>query len=105
MDGTIDAIPHERVEKIGKEVVMGVKRAATGTVATVGMCFAWPALAAGPVETGGIGFWVILFLAFGALIVAFQFIPAIAMFMSMVRGLFRKAETEAGAGKRAEKRV
>jgi hypothetical protein len=105
LGGTIDAFPHDRVENTGKEVAMNTKRTVTGSLVVAGLCAAWPALAATAEGNGGIGFWVILFLAFGALIIAFQFIPAVVMFASMMKGLFRRAETEAGAGKRAEKRA
>jgi hypothetical protein len=93
------------VENIVKETIMADKRvvAVTGAVAELGV--AWPAFAAGSVEDGGIGFWIILFLAFGALIIAFQFIPAIALFASMVRGVFRRAETQTDNGRRVEKNL
>jgi hypothetical protein len=84
---------------------MNTKRTVTGSLVAAGLCSARPALAATAEGNGGIGFWVILFLAFGALIIAFQFIPAVVLFASMVKGLFRKAETEAGAAKRVEKRA
>jgi hypothetical protein len=93
------------VENIGKEIIMANKRAAAVTWAVAELGVAWPAFAAGSVEDGGIGFWIILFLAFGALIIAFQFVPAIALFASMVRGVFRRADTETHNGRRVEKKA
>jgi hypothetical protein len=48
------------------------------------------ALAASDGKTEGSGVLIILFLAFGALIIVFQLIPGVFMFVSMVKGLFGK---------------
>ncbi len=49
-----------------------------------------PAFAAAGTEPEGNGLMVILFLGFGALIIVFQLIPALMLFLSMVKGIFRK---------------
>jgi hypothetical protein len=58
------------------------------------------ALAAGGAETEGLSLLVIVFLAFGAVIVVFQAIPGLILFYSMIRGLFsapaRKAASVTG---------
>lgn len=46
------------------------------------------ALAAGGAHAQGLSVLVILFLAFGAVIVVFQAIPGLLLFFSMLRGLF-----------------
>ena len=63
-----------------------------------------PAFAAAGAEPGGNGLMVILFLGFGALIIVFQLIPALMLFVSMVKGLFRKPTKAAAfaAGKAAK---
>ncbi len=53
-------------------------------------------------ETNGASLLVILFLGFGALIVACQLIPSLVLFCSMLKGLFdgstaKKAMPKAGA--------
>ena len=58
------------------------------TVLTAAMLKATPALASGDPETTGTSVFVILFLVFGALIVAFQLIPSLVLFSSMLKGLF-----------------
>lgn len=51
-----------------------------------------PALAAGAAEgEKGSGFLLILFLVFGALIIVFQLIPGLVLFVSMIRALFSGA--------------
>ena len=47
-----------------------------------------PALAADTGTGSEIGWLGIIFLGFGALIIAFQFIPAVMLFASMLKGLF-----------------
>lgn len=70
-------------------------------VAGVAVVAAWslgagPAWAAG-VGEAGMGVWTVLFLAFGALVIAFQAIPAVVLFGSLLRSLFvrRPAGAEA----------
>jgi len=66
-------------------------------VALVLGCFTSAAFAAGQADTGGGGFLLTMFLAFCALIVAFQLIPAVLLFVGMVRGLFSKEQKEAAS--------
>ncbi len=50
------------------------------------------ALAASGGKTEGSSLLVILFLTFGALIVVFQLIPGVLLFVSMIKGLFGKGK-------------
>jgi hypothetical protein len=54
-------------------------------------------------DTTGLSLWAFLFLGFGALIVAFQAVPAIILFGAMLRGLLgrrvRSPETTSDAPK------
>ena len=50
-----------------------------------------PAFAASGSERSGISFLLILFLGFAALIIVFQFIPGLVLFVTMVKGLFTRA--------------
>ena len=44
-------------------------------------------------EATGMSLWLFLFLGFGALVVAFQAVPAVLLFGAMLRGLFgRRSE-------------
>ena len=54
---------------------------------------------------GGMGWLGMVFLGFGALIVAFQLIPAIVLFGSMLKGLFTTitAKTALATGKKEHK--
>jgi hypothetical protein len=54
------------------------------------ICSASSALAASDGKAEGSGVLIILFLAFGALIIVFQLIPGVILFVSMVKGLFGK---------------
>lgn len=58
------------------------------------------AFAASGAETEGNALLVTAFLAFGALIIVFQLIPGLALFVSMLKGLFTRpaAEEAASAG-------
>lgn len=51
-----------------------------------------PALASKNAETMGGGLLVLLFLGFGAIIIVFQLIPGLLLFVSMLKGLFVGAE-------------
>ena len=55
--------------------------------------FGWvtPALAATGGAVQGVSIILILFIGFAALIIVLQFIPGLALFFSMVKGLFRAA--------------
>ena len=61
------------------------------TILTAVMVEATPALASGDPEATGTSLLVLLFLGFGALIVAFQLIPSVVLFSSMLKGLFGSA--------------
>jgi len=69
-----------------------VRRAAIMVAWGLGTGTAW---AAGG-EATGMSLWLFLFLGFGALVVAFQAVPAVVLFGAMLRGLFgrRSAVTE-----------
>ncbi|MCG6537219.1 MAG: hypothetical protein L7F78_21540 [Syntrophales bacterium LBB04] len=62
------------------------------TMTTLGalMTMATPAMAAGGTETEGTSLFIILLLAFGALIVACQLIPGFFMLSAMIKGIFGK---------------
>jgi hypothetical protein len=47
-----------------------------------------PALASSHMETAGSSLLVVLFLGFGALIIACQLVPSLMLFCSMLRGVF-----------------
>ncbi len=50
-----------------------------------------PALASGGKEAGDVSFLVVLFFAFGALILVFQLVPGLILFATMVKELFTRA--------------
>ncbi len=50
------------------------------------------AFAAGAGQGEGLSTLTILFLVFGATILVFQLVPGIALFVSMIRGLFSRKE-------------
>jgi len=50
-----------------------------------------PALASSDMETAGTSLLVLLFLGFGALIIACQLVPSLMLFCSMLKGLFSTA--------------
>ena len=62
------------------------------------------ALAASGAESEANGFLTTLFLAFGALIVAFQLVPGLILFGSMIMGLFSKTADERAAGGSSKER-
>jgi hypothetical protein len=64
--------------------------AACATIALIGI--ASNALAAPGGREEGSGALIILFLAFGALVLVFQLIPGAVLFVSMIKGLFGKAK-------------
>jgi hypothetical protein len=55
------------------------------------MLTATPVLASSDMETGGTSLLVLLFLGFGALIIACQLVPSLMLFCSMLKGLFNIA--------------
>jgi len=73
---------------------------------TVMLALATPALAGDGGAANGSSLLVIIFLGFGALIVVFQFIPALILFYAGLRGLFAPQSKNAtqrvfeGTGKR-----
>ena len=54
-----------------------------------------PALAANGGEGKGTTFLLILFLGFAALIIVFQFIPGLVLFVTMLKGIFTRAPKQA----------
>lgn len=52
------------------------------------------AYAASGAEGEGSGLLLALFLGFGVLIILFQFVPGLALFFSMIKGLFSVARRE-----------
>jgi len=60
-------------------------------------CLSSAAYAANHADTCGGGFLMTAFLAFCALIVAFQLIPAVILFVGLVRGLFSKDSKESAS--------
>jgi hypothetical protein len=54
-----------------------------------------PALAASGSEVNGTSILLILFLGFAALIIVFQFIPGLVLFVSMLKGLFTQSQKKA----------
>lgn len=56
------------------------------------------ALAASGAETDSNGFLVTFFLAFGALVIAFQLVPGLLLFGSMIRGLFTRPADKSAVG-------
>ncbi len=71
-----------------------MKRTMT-TVAGTLMFVATPALATAGTEATGTGMLAILFLGFGALIVAAQLLPGLVLFCTMLKGLFGKVGKKA----------
>ena len=67
------------------------------TILTMGMPLT-QALAAGGGEKVELSFLTILFMGFGALIIAFQLVPAVILFAGMLKGLFSPAEKETNEG-------
>ncbi len=61
------------------------------TILTAIMLTATPVLASSDMETGGTSLLVLLFLGFGALIIACQLVPSLMLFCSMLKGLFSTA--------------
>jgi hypothetical protein len=64
-----------------------------GAILTAVTVEATPALASNDPETLGTSLLVLFFLGFGALIIAFQLIPSLLLFGSMLKGIFGRAET------------
>ena len=60
-------------------------------ILTAIMLTATPVLASSDMETGGTSLLVLLFLGFGALIIACQLVPSLMLFCSMLKGLFSTA--------------
>jgi len=65
-------------------------------VALVAILHATSVFAASGTVGGGIGLIGWIFIGFGALIIAFQFIPAVMMFGSMMAAIFGKAKNREG---------
>jgi len=60
----------------------------------ISLCSATSAFAASGAENEGTGLFFWLFIGFAAMIIAFQFLPGIMMFLGMAKGLF-SSETKA----------
>jgi hypothetical protein len=74
-----------------QQKAMKNKETLTATCATIALIgIASRALAASGGKGEGSGVLIILFLTFGALIIVFQFIPGVVLFVSMIKGLFGK---------------
>jgi hypothetical protein len=67
------------------------------TLTTLGalMATTTQALAFGGPETADTDLWTILFIGFGALIIACQLVPGVILFGSALKTLFRKVGNEA----------
>ena len=67
------------------------------TMTTLGawMAMVTPVMAAGATETDGTSIGIIVFLAFAALIIAFQLIPGFFLLSAMIKGIFGKGATKA----------
>ncbi len=76
----------------------GKERLTAGCASFALMVIASQALAASGGKGEGNGILIILFFAFGALIIVFQFVPGVLLFVSMIKGLIGK-EKEAVAVK------
>ena len=57
----------------------------------------------GGAESGGIGFLGMFFIAFGILIVLFQFLPGAALFAAMMKGIFASEEESRKAAQEARR--
>lgn len=63
-----------------------------------------PALASGGKDAGEVSFLVVLFFAFGALILVFQMVPGLVLFATMIKELFTRApKSHLGMAKEPEK--
>lgn len=60
------------------------------------------AIAASGAESEGNGLLVTLFLGFGALIIAFQLVPGLILFGSMLKGIFSKSVGETSLAKESK---
>lgn len=74
------------------------RRAVLGRGVALGTLAVTPALASGGGGESGLGLWAVLFLAFGAVVVLFQAVPAAVLFVSMLRSLFAPARRREKAG-------
>lgn len=63
-------------------------------LATILTLIATTTFAASGAESEGNGLLVVLFLSVGALIVVFQMLPGLALFGSMIKGLFSGKDAE-----------
>jgi hypothetical protein len=68
------------------------------TILAISLFCATSAIAASGAENDGNGLLLSMFIGFAAVIVAFQFLPGILMFLGMTKGIFssRKSEIETG---------
>jgi len=75
------------------------KRVTTAAVWALGVSPAW----AGGAGESGVGVWMVLFLAFGALVIVFQAVPAAVLFGSLLRSLFARRPVGAEAAEESRK--
>jgi hypothetical protein len=57
------------------------------------------AIAASGAESDGNGLLLSMFIGFAVVIVAFQFLPGILMFLGMTKGIFSSRKSEVGTSK------
>lgn len=67
------------------------------------LCSASSAFAASGAENDDTGLFFWLFIGFAAMIIAFQFLPGIMMFLGMAKGLFSSAAKEQTTAKESGK--
>ena len=83
---------------LGEKTMKSKERLAVSCASFALMVVASQALAASGGKGEENGILIILFFAFGALIIVFQFAPGVLLFVSMIKGLFGN-EKEAVAAK------
>lgn len=72
-------------------------------ILALSLCSASSAFAASGAESDGTGLFFWLFIGFAAMIVAFQFLPGIMMFIGMAKGLFTSTAKESEVAKEGKK--
>lgn len=68
------------------------------TTLAVTLACVTPAIAANANAAKGSSILLFLFLGFGALIIVFQFVPGMVLFVTMIKGLFTPAPRKVSAG-------
>ena len=72
-------------------------------IVALALCFAPSAYAASGAESDGTGIFFWLFIGFAAMIVVFQFLPGVMMFIGMAKGLFDTSAKETMIAKDSKK--